>query len=212
MMERLKSFDRNYIEKRVAGLLNQSKIVAKKVINDLLKEGYLELNKAKHGSKAFYELIETEKGRRLGVATANPAISRQKAEQLLNELIERAKQINVSDELLYYVEKIKVFGSYLSDKNTLGDLDVAVKLIRKYDGDRFMKENQKRVHQAIQEGRRFANYVDQVYWPQREVMLLLKTKKKGLSLHDEDNDEVVKNTATKVVYEFTPKESYSKSE
>ncbi len=202
MMERLKSIDKNYIEERVATLLKQPKSVAREIIKQLVAEGYLVLQKVKYGDVFQYELTETEKGRRFGVATANPSISRQKAEQLLNELIDRAKQVNATGELVYYVETVKVFGSYLSAKDILGDIDVAVKLTRKYEGDKFMEENQKRVYLAIQKGRRFSNYTEQIYWPHREVMLLLKTKKKGLSLHDEESDEVVSKTVAKIVYEF----------
>lgn len=204
MMERLKSIEKDFIEERVAMLLKQTKPVARKVIKQLEQEGYIVLQKVKYGDIFQYELTETEKGRRFGVATANPAISRLKAEQLLNELIERAKQVNANKELVYFVERIKVFGSYLSGKETLGDLDVAVKLTRKYEGDNFIKENQKRVHLAIRNNRRFSNYTDEIYWPHREVMLMLKTKKKGLSLHDEDSDEVVSKTTTEIVYEFQP--------
>ena len=202
MMGRLKSVDKYYIDERVAMLLKQPKSVAKQIIKQLVSEDYLVLKKVKYGDVMQYEITETEKGRRFGIASADPAISREKATQLLNELIERVTQVNATKELIYYVETVKVFGSYLSTKNLLGDIDVAVKLARKYHGDKFMEENKKRTHLAIQKGRVFSNYLDGLSWPHREVMLLLKTKKKGLSLHDEDRDEVIHKTEYKILYEF----------
>ena len=38
-------------------------------------------------------------------------------------------------------------------------------------------------------------------------MLLLKTKKKGLSLHDEEKDEVIHKTECKLVYQMQACES-----
>jgi len=204
MMERLKSREKDYIEERVATILKQPKLVAKKVLKQMEQEDYIVLKKVKYGNNFQYELTETEKGSRFGVATGNPPISREKAAQLLNELIERAKQVNANKELVYFVEIIKVFGSYLTDKEILGDLDVAIKLTRKYEGDQFKNENHKRADFAKASGRVFSSYLEEICWPQREIMLLLKTKKKGLSLHDEDEDEIVKRTTTKIVYEFHP--------
>lgn len=208
MMERLKSISKDYIYERVAMLLKQPKPIARKIIKQLVKEGYLVLQKVNYINVFQYELTETEKGRRFGVATANPAISRQKAEQLLNDLIERAKHVNDTKKLVYFVESIKVFGSFLSQKEILGDLDVAVKLTRKCEADKFMKVSQQRIQLAINKGRRFSNYIEEIFWPHREVMLLLKARQKGLSLHDEESDEVINKTKSKIVYEFKPAKTY----
>lgn len=102
------------------------------------------------------------------------------------------------------VESIKVCGSYLSEKEMLGDLDVAVKVSQRYTGDACTKAIFKRIAAAKKEGRVFRSVMDEIFWPHKEVMLLLKTRKKGLSLHDEDMDDVVGLTETKIVYEFQP--------
>lgn len=187
---------------RVAKVLKQSEDVAKQLIKRLVEDDYLILTKEKLSDVYQYELTETEKGRRFGIANASKPISRQKATQLLNELIERAKSINENGELIYLVESIKVFGSYLSDKDTLGDLDVGVKLTRKYKPGDFTKHNQKRIALAKANGRQFSNSTEQLIWPHREVMLMLKGRQRGLSLHDEDEDDVIKMTETKMVYHY----------
>jgi predicted nucleotidyltransferase len=101
------------------------------------------------------------------------------------------------------VESIKVFGSYLSDKDALGDLDVGVKLTRKHKRGDFTRHNQKRIILAKANGRRFSNSTEELFWPHREVMLMLKGKQRGLSLHDQDEDEVFEVTETKLVYHYS---------
>lgn len=204
MAERIFGQKKSMIIKEVSVILQQSTAIASIVVHQLIQEGYLVLNKVKYGSSFQYELTETVKGRRFGIATADPPITRQKADVLLKELIARAEVVNSDPALLYLVETIKVFGSFLSGKPVLSDLDVAVKLTRKAEGDEFMKKNKERIRLAFENGRRFSNYTEEIYWPYREVMLMLKTKKKGLSLHDEENDEILKKTGSKLVYAFKP--------
>lgn len=195
--------DKSELENKVAKLLGKSAAVSKKVIADLIHEGYLVLKREKDDGSFYYKLVETDKGRRFGVASANPPISREKADLMLAELIEKAKMINASTKYIYRVESVKVFGSYLSDKATLGDLDVAVKVIQKLEGEVFSQANFKRIETAKKEGRVFRSFTDEISWPYKEVMLKLKTRKKGLSLHDESDDEVVNLTKTKTVYTYS---------
>ncbi len=202
MKGRLWGKSKEEVPAKVAKVIKQSEAVAKQLIKELIEDDYLILNEENFGEYFQYELKETEKGRRFGIANASKPISRQKATKLLNELIERAKSINENGELIYFVESIKVFGSYLSDKDTLGDLDVGVKLSRKHKPGDFTKHNQKRIALAKANGRQFSNSTEQLHWPHREVMLMLKGKQRGLSLHDEDEDEVFKIIETKLVYYY----------
>jgi hypothetical protein len=202
MQEKLRDSKQTEITVKVAAIIQQPKPVAIQVIKQLIQEDYLIINKVKYGKEYYYELTDTEKGRRFGIATATPPISRQKANQLLLELIERAKAINTNSELVYYVERLKVFGSYLSDKDTMGDLDIGFKLSRRHKAGIFTKHNQQRIYMAKANGRRFINFTDELEWPRREVILLLKARKRGLSLHDEERDEVFKITKTKLIYHY----------
>lgn len=98
------------------------------------------------GEKKFpdgiqYELTETEKGHRLGIAKATAPLTRAKSNELLKDLIESAILINENPEFVFFVERIEVFGSYLTEKELLGDLDVGVKLDRRYKGRLFNQHN-----------------------------------------------------------------------
>lgn len=205
MAERLRSPRKYSLFEEVSGILGQATDVAKTVIEHLIKEEYLVLKKVKYGRTFQYELWATENGRRFGIATADPLITREKANQLLKELIKRAIAINANKDYACYVERLSVFGSYLSDKTLLGDLDVFFKISQKGEGDEYREKRDQPITLAFKSGRVFPNYVEQIYWPEREVLLALKTRKKGLSLHDEISDDVYKKTQSKVVYEFERK-------
>lgn len=197
MRDRLWGASEKELHEKVARALKQSRVSAQELVKQLVGEGYLLFEKKEFRDVVQFELKETEKGRRFGLANATKPISREKATQLLNELIERAKAINKREELAYYVKSIKVFGSYLSEKDTLGDLDVGVKLARK---NNFKELKDKRIELARQSRRQFNNYSEVLDWPHREVMMLLKARKRGLSLHDVDEDEVFEVTETKLVF------------
>jgi predicted nucleotidyltransferase len=202
MTEKFKAKTKTEILQQISEILQQPKTIAKVVLEQMIKDAYLLQKKKRYAGRFLYELSETDKGRRFGIATANPKISREKADQLLKELIEKVELINENEDLAYLVERVSVFGSYLSDKPMLGDIDVAIKLTRRKQGEEFVELNNKRIALAIEEGRGFSNYVERIFWPHREVILMLKTKKKGLSIHDEENDDVINRTESRKVYEY----------
>ena len=190
------------IIKKVANILHISNAATKKIIDQLIKDEYLILNKKKYRNEYYYELVALPKGMSFGNANAIPAISRQKATQMLNDLIKRAEIINANKDLAYFVERIKVFGSYLSDKEKLGDLDVGVKISNRNSGDDFMALFLNRIDVAIANGRHFKSYMDKIYYPYREIELMLKNKQRSLSLHDETVDDVFNHTETRLVYQY----------
>lgn len=77
----------------------------------------------------YYRLAEP--GRRFASKLLLKPISRTKADELLAHLIKRARAINRNSELLYYVSSINVIGSYLTDAQILGDVDVEVEFEHK---------------------------------------------------------------------------------
>jgi predicted nucleotidyltransferase len=188
------------IKKQVSKFIGASEADGKNLLNILLDEKYLTINTQKVTDSVYWVITVTEKGRRLGVTWANPPITRAKADNLLQELLERVKEVNNHKEYLYKVESVKVFGSYLSDKEILGDLDVAIKVMPKAKGDSFIEWNHARAALALNKGRRFNNYVQQLDWARREVLIHLSTRKKGLSIHFEGDDDVLDKVQFKEVY------------
>ena len=200
---RLAMEDRFFASKReliikVASLTKKSQLISKSIFEQMISEGLLEMEKVKPSG---FCLKATDKGSILGVASAGKPISREKATQLLDELIDRAKRVNKNDELVYCVGCIKVFGSYLSDKETIGDLDIGVKLIKRYP-ENFLKQNNYRISQAKEQGKRFGRLIDQLSYPYFEIMRILKNRCRNISLHDLDSDAIFERTETKTVYEY----------
>jgi predicted nucleotidyltransferase len=71
-------------------------------------------------------------------------VKRTTAKKIIDELPVRAEKINHDDKQIHIIKRIAVYGSYVStDKELLGDLDLAVETANKYTGaiqEKKMKE------------------------------------------------------------------------
>jgi hypothetical protein len=72
----------------------------------------------------------TDEGHATGMKSLVPRVSRVAAGALLQEVLERVARINSDGKLLHYITEVRVFGSYLTDSDDLGDIDLAIKLER----------------------------------------------------------------------------------
>lgn len=181
-------------------LASKLKVSAEKgrhIAEQLLAEGYLEVEMEHHG-ETYYCL--TMKGAALQLASAAKPIKRATAERLVQEIIERATAINAEPSYLYRVTKLLVFGSYLTDSPTLGDVDIAVELTPKIaDPDEFSAAAFKYTSDAAAAGKRFSSFFQRLFWPQEEIERTLKNSP-YVSLHP-TTDGVLKTAATRVIYE-----------
>lgn len=111
-------------------------------------------------------------------------IKRTTADRLLTDIQKRVLEVNESDVFAYRVSKLAVFGSYLTDKEMLGDLDVGVELEPRFDDSKQQQAFEKaRIHQVILDGRQFGIFMEQLFWPQEEIMRFLKNRSTGISIH-----------------------------
>jgi predicted transcriptional regulator len=186
-------FDAEYL----ANSLNMSAEEGRCITGQLLAEGYLEVEMEHHG-RTYYHL--TTKGAALQLASAAKPIKRATAERLVKEIIQRADAINAEPSYLYRVTKLLVFGSYLTDSPTLGDVDIAVELTPKIaDPDEFSAAALKYTSDAAAAGKRFSSFFQGLFWPQEEIERTLKNSP-YVSLHP-TTDGVLKTAATRVIYE-----------
>jgi predicted nucleotidyltransferase len=67
-----------------------------------------------------------------------PRIKRETAERILKEVVQKVKKFNSSPEsqFKYFVSKVLVFGSYLTQKVRLGDIDLAIQIERRWITDK----------------------------------------------------------------------------
>jgi hypothetical protein len=79
--------------------------------------------------------------------------------------------VNKSSEFRVGIESAYVYGSYLRPTEYLGDLDISLTFYRKEtNGERFMELSRRAARES---GRRFNTYLDELYWPERQVLLFL---------------------------------------
>jgi predicted nucleotidyltransferase len=154
---------------------------AHEVLDALLKLEMIRPCEFQH-DKNMVSYETTIRGNALGMAKAGKPLKRASAGNVLWELLGRVKAVNDRQDLAYTVESVVVFGSYLSDAKRVNDLDVAVELKPRSTDDatweRLCNASHERAEAA---GRRFRNVVEQVGWPQLEVLGILKNRSRTTS-------------------------------
>jgi hypothetical protein len=99
------------------------------LLQELLREGYVELSDTPF-KKPLYQ--STLKGSALALANCKKRFGREIATGLIETVKKRAATLNADQWHPLYVDEIRIFGSWLTQQDTLGDIDLAVKLLRRY--------------------------------------------------------------------------------
>jgi hypothetical protein len=163
---------------------------AQALIDQLLKDGMVE--RCKDGDGRTYKT--TTKGNALALTDFVPRMNRAKAERLLSGVLERVAGINACADLLHWVTEVRVFGSYLTDTDDLGDLDLAIKLerrpVKKTGSYPWAKAC---VEMARRSGKTFSSYLDELAYPETLVRRMIKNRSPYISLHG--TDELDENSA-----------------
>ncbi|MGY4480086.1 hypothetical protein [Bradyrhizobium sp. USDA 3364] len=168
---------------------------AKRVFAALLAEGYLEPNEPKNKlDKAKYQT--SIKGRRLAAANLTKRFDRAKADNEVAALITRANEINMRDELVFFVHKITAFGSYLTDSNDLGDIDLVVEIQPRRNDH--VAESQ---YRADNSGKTL-NLLPRLSYGYYEVLRLLRARKSRLSFNVRSTLQL--DTKFRVLFEWLP--------
>lgn len=146
--------------------------------------GYIERAKSAHAAGGDW-WATTVKGNALANASFGKPISRATATRLLAEVTERARSYNADPARLLTVTEIVVFGSYLDPAtDRLGDLDLAVTAVRRdTDGQRYVD---KVLEYARTSRRSFSAFHERLFWPARELRMILKNRSSAISITDED--------------------------
>lgn len=181
-----------------------SKARADRLIATLRRLKFLKpISARRPGKAAPSHWLLTKQGIRLRAATAAQPIRRATADRLLSDLLERVETLNGDDHFLGRVRKAVVFGSYIGDGDHIGDIDVAVEIVRREpDFEKHTQANNSRVAEEFAAGRRFSNILEQAFWWQKEAFLFLRNRKRGLSLQDYGAiKEIVAAAPHRVVFE-----------
>lgn len=177
----------------IADVLDIDLDTARQVFETLCSEGYIEPMPA--DNLFFHEdqcqWFTTMQGNALANATARKPVTRQTADKQIEQLLARVEQIN-SGDYAYRVKQLILFGSYLSDAPTLGDVDISIVLEDRYQNAEAREAGHKaRITLAMEAGRQFRDIMERFMWPEQEVILLLKNRSPVLSLHGEWREHVL---------------------
>lgn len=129
--------------------------------------------------------VTTIQGNALAQASFGKPISRATAARHLAQVIERARGYNADPDRLLTIAEIAVFGSYLDPAaDRLGDLDLAVSVVRREtSGEPYVERV---LAYARASGRRFGVFIEQLFWPARELRMILKNRSPAISITNED--------------------------
>jgi predicted nucleotidyltransferase len=149
------------------------------LLQRLVAQGYLVKNDDNAKGADTHAL--TPEGIRLCTKKFMPRINRAKADRLVAELLKRATEVNRRGDLTHHIASIHVFGSYLTDSDTLGDIDITIDLERRHDDwEQHTAANQARI-KAL--GGHSLSLVDRLFFGEHEVQRLLKGRVRHLSVH-----------------------------
>jgi predicted nucleotidyltransferase len=165
------------------------------LIEGLLAEGFIE--RSADGSS----FSSTMKGNAFANSSLLPRISRAKADVLLKGVLERAAEINARGDLLDWITEIRVFGSYNTDTDDLGDIDLAIDIKRRLPGEDYVKAS---LRMAEASGKSFSNYIDELCYAERLIRQLLKKRSPYISVHDARGLSDEPQFRGKTIYTFEP--------
>ena len=128
----------------------------------------------------------TQLAQTFGSATAAKPITRETADKLLSQLLERVDRVNRDEHFLAKITKVVLLGSYLRPEiNRLSDVDIAVELQPKErNWDRLREATQERVETLRTTGHRFRNWLEAECWWHVEAFKFLKGQSRAISLID----------------------------
>lgn len=176
-----------------ASIDEASILIGKLEKENLIEKAYFAFNKQ--------HWTVTLKGSALALASAASPIHRKTAEKNLKKFLERVKQVNDDNYYLYKVTKVLVFGSYLSNKEKINDLDIAVEMKSKIpDKNERMQIERNRVNEVYESGKIFSNFTEQLFYPRKEVLKYLKSGSRSISLHTTD-DEIIERCEYRILFE-----------
>lgn len=170
--------------------------VADHLLGVLVSEGYV--NHAEISREWRYG--NTAKGGQLARASGAPPVARAKAEIALKAFLERCEEVRTQPEFLFTVHEAILFGSMLTDKPKVSDVDVAIALKPKEkDLNRLAALMDDQVRQADLNGLRFSNFVERLGYPNTRVIRFLKARSRIIQLTT-STDGILEHAEKRLIY------------
>lgn len=118
-----------------------------------------------------------------------PQVKRERADRLIAALVIEAEAINDDPLPWYDVTRLSVFGSYLSSKPVLGDLDIAVRLTPRWlpESNGFTRAWQVFPSDCPAPKQIARDPLSIIHWPRLYVLKRLKRVGRGISVHSQQD-------------------------
>lgn len=118
-----------------------------------------------------------------GAAKGKPQVRRERADKLIQQMIAAAEAINADPAMMHRVTVLAVFGSYLTDKAVLGDLDMAYGFKALWTPETYDERRKGLVAVYPFPKSVASDFAQRLFWPERLMRRRLKVGR-GISLHD----------------------------
>jgi predicted nucleotidyltransferase len=160
-----------------------------------LAEALVEKGLLEETSRGQYRV--TEFGNRLAPQLLLPRLNRAKADWIVADFLDRVAKINNDAEQINCVVEVVAFGSYISDTNDLGDIDLVVYRHRKpMSLEEYGQRSEALRIQATKVNKLFR---DPYYWDEQDdFRKRLRNRCPYLSFHPESD---LKDNPRKVIFE-----------
>ena len=96
---------------------------ADNLVDTLVSRGLIERDDDEDAVKV------TEQGIAFNQASLN-TVTRKTADRVLHEFLDRVRALNADEDALYQVPEVVIFGSYLTNAERLGDVDLAIEPVQ----------------------------------------------------------------------------------
>ena len=151
------------------------------LVEQLLKDGMIEVNARFSDCREQVAYQPTIKKNNATATRFVARLNRAKAEKLLADFLQCVEEVNAHPDLLHWVTEVRVFGSYLTNSDDLGEIDLVIKKERRPASRSFTDA-----------------------YPERLVALLLKGGSRYISLHDAAELDESSEFGRQTVYTFSP--------
>lgn len=143
------------------------------------------------GDDGFVWWETTTLGNALAMARFGKPIRRKTADRLVAGMLERAREYNADASRPLFVQRLRIFGSYLDPQiDPLGDVDVELSFgMRTTDQARISAYTRA-------SGKTFRSFMDEITWPQRELVQQLKSRSTAINITQENIDNITDRSLT----------------
>ena len=151
---------------------------AKAVLDTLAMAGYIEPDVSSRGAWR-----NTAAGNAIARVSKSRPITRKTAESRIQDFLTRVREVNLESQYVFAVERAAVFGPYLSNSDTVKNVDIALELAPKIADKKKLEARVKAdAAKAEAEGKRFKSFAARLAWGQDKVLQHLKGRTRALAL------------------------------